>query len=160
MTPLERMQQRCEAATEGPCLWHPQDKSMMILGQPDCDVSPGSVLWVSRCKACYERAESAGDEYLDSHRCAMPTKEDGAFIAMARQDLPAVLSALQDIAGAARRLEDSSYLCDTAIGRTTCDNCCAYADMGRPVPHHKECVVGRMEDALARHAHLFSEEEA
>ena len=68
------------AHTPGPWAWHEQDGSLCILGQDGCDLGPGSVLNVNRCRGCWDKHVASGG---GGPLCGYPNEADARLIAAA-----------------------------------------------------------------------------
>ncbi|MBU0777659.1 hypothetical protein KKH23_08020 [Patescibacteria group bacterium] len=86
----EEILEYCKQSTPGPWEWEAADASLLGLGTEGIALMEGSVLGITRCKACQERT-------VEEAPCMWPKREDAYFIVRARTDLPAVTKAAVEL---------------------------------------------------------------
>ncbi len=111
---VQEIEERANAADEGPWAWEAADDSMVMLGHVDADIESKDVLACNRCNSCIERGREKPDKW---NRCGWPDKANDTFIAESRADIPWLIALVREKGKEIARLastiaEDIPYLCD------------------------------------------------
>ncbi len=110
---LREIEERANAAAEGPWSWEAADPSHLRLGPVSAGIEEKDVLACTRCEGCIESekvVKEAGKFTRADRawaRCDWPEKSNSDFIAEARADIPWLIKRLREAEGKYKHCRES-----------------------------------------------------